>query len=326
MTSFRKGLLLAALVGVVGCSKSGAPEDGTGGSGTGGNGKAGAGGRGGTGGVAGGLGGGAGSGGTGGIGGIGGLGGGGTGGVAGTGGLGVGGTGGVGGIGGQCVDDTGSGCPVCGTTWPTPVTAFCVVDDQAKLVQTNVSGTATITSVSEVAGTGDNCRGVNYEASTEPTNQIVLQLPGRAPLTVFLRIPGLPSDRLKPGDTVDVDLAAGFFGWGQGQRIVLSRAGKVLAFANAGDAWPSFEKQRITVMSDGALCKPKACTWTSYRVRIIVGDQEAVFRPGQTMQVGNMSVSFNRALSWSTTDDGGGGGGCDAGPHSEMGGFDTTAE
>ena len=117
------------------------------------------------------------------------------------------GVGGIGGTGYVCAGVTDPACPVCAASWDTktPIAEFCFVDQQGKVPSPfTETGTATIVSVTEVAGTPGDCRAVIFAPSTEPTKQILLQITGGPLVTVFLKVPGLPADRLNPGDTIDV--------------------------------------------------------------------------------------------------------------------------
>jgi hypothetical protein len=182
----------------------------------------------------------------------------------------------------------------------------------------NFKGAATIASVEAVPG--GNCKD-EYLPSTATTEKLVLQLPGRLPLTVFLRLPNLPAGRFMAGDAVDVDVTTSeLFFQGRNQQMVLSRGGRLLAFAALTRWGPAdFSDQGITFQPGAASCVPDSCSFIRYGERVSVGASEAVLQPGQTAQVGTMSISLGRSDMWNP----GTNGSCDASNIFELGGFDT---
>jgi hypothetical protein len=207
----------------------------------------------------------------------------------------------------------------------TPPLRFCVFEDQppdASSMQSmdfdNYKGTATVVSVEAV--TGDTCQ--DHLSIVVPTEKIVLQLPQRLPLTVFLGLPNLPPEQLVPGDTVEVDIATSpafqSLFEGPSQQMVLSRAGKVLAFAGL-NGLANFTDYGITLQGGDPVCVPTACSFVSRSERVTAGGSQALLVPGQTAQVGTMSITLGRSHWWSSE------GGCDGSSAFQVGGFDTTA-
>jgi hypothetical protein len=274
-----------------------------------------------------------------------GLAGGGPGGTAGTAGSGV---GGFAGVGGETVPGTGRGgtaggnglphaacadesppCPTCSDVGaPLPVIQFCAKSEaDASSSGTywieRYNGPATIASVDEVPGGA--CYGGGTTPPTEPMNRIVLQIPDRSPVTVYLQIPNLPAGRFTAGASVDVDVdgrGAQFF-QRSSQQIILSRAGKVLAFAAATGGDTAGLRVPVTLTLGGEyVCQPAPCAFTRRSMGVSAGGSEAVLLPGQTAQLGTMSVTFGRFESFITD------GRCDpsAVSYLDIAGFDISAD
>jgi hypothetical protein len=217
-------------------------------------------------------------------------------------------------------------CPKCSDARYPSVMEFCVTESDAAtrpdLSVPIYTGPATIVSVDEV--TGSYCQEAGFSGSNEPKKRIVLQIPDRAPLTVYLRIPNLPAGRFTAGASVEVDVVghgpAEFFE-GSSQQITLSRAGKVLAFA-AAVGGPGV-RVPVTVKAVGDyVCQPTACAYSQFSVAVSAGGSAAIILPGQTTQLGTMSVTFGRYEAFVSD------GTCDpAAKYSfDIAGFDTAAE
>jgi len=198
----------------------------------------------------------------------------------------------------------------------------CVLGPDGTLDTTGTSGNVTVVSVDDVAA--DGCGGLyaSVDASvsssgTGPAKRLVLRAQSQQQWTIYVRIPGLPSDLVKVGDQLDFadDASAvprAFSIVTINQTVVLSRAGRLVLFTSSlkespqvpGDVvppvpllLPALDAFGVAVADGGATCGSLlceaggACAFRGHQALVTVGAQQAVVPPGQTAQLGNLSFS-----------------------------------
>ncbi|HXU64002.1 MAG TPA: hypothetical protein VN962_20025 [Polyangia bacterium] len=342
-----------AVVFVAACSSSLATPPG----GTGGAGPAGSSGEGGvpatggapTGGTAGGN-----VGGTGGLAGAGGLTG--TGGIAGAGGLtGAGGMAGAGGLtgtggvaGGDGLAGTGGWTPSRGGTGGAPLplcpaaggaadggvggagagdVESCIYDADNKPVFTTVNAAVTVASIDQVPA--GNCSFFKFPfatTSSPPSSKVVLETADHQRWTMYLRIPHMPADAIRIGDSFDLAVSGStpFFASFSppDQTISLGRSGHTVVFAYAGPGVSSLDfPVGIMIRDAGATCQDPPiyaqCYGFAHHVASVsFGADTAIVQEGETRTVGDLALTLSHDVAWQDSP-----AQCDGSSYTILGGF-----
>jgi hypothetical protein len=187
------------------------------------------------------------------------------------------------------------------------------------LVTTPMTETLTVVSVGD--GSTLDCDGLR-SSSTVDTRAIVLETVDLEHLTLLLRMPGLPDDALLVNDVVGMDLRASPGGplfFPPTQTVVLTRNDELLLFVATDGFTATLAPHDIAMSDGGKMCGilglPLACGFVDHRLRVRSGTSESTFEPGQTKQVGTLSVTLDQYNSRE------GGGGCDAAGSFRVGAF-----
>jgi hypothetical protein len=188
----------------------------------------------------------------------------------------------------------------------------------------------------DVAGTIDASASVNATVTVASINsdatQIVLASSTSSQRwTWSLKIPNMPADLIKAGDTFDLtatieDIAYAFAPY-RLQTVVLARGGALVAFTanlfGGAPALPALDAWGITVTDNGVLCDVTApfCGHRLHSVAVNVGGNSiggftSSIWPGQTVRLQDLSFSVSK---YETPFDYQGG--CDAPPVTLMAGF-----
>lgn len=207
----------------------------------------------------------------------------GTGGTAGTGGPGA--AGGSGGSGG----DPG---PICAT--PANFYDSCAFGPQQSSLIGQVSAPVTVTQVDDVSA--DSPCSDSYMA-VGVTRRFLLRGPAQEEWTVVLRIPELPADLIRVGDTLD--FSANFF---NGGGIVLARDSKIVAFAYSYSYFmapypPDLSAWGMTISDAGVIdCSDTVgeCHRQGHRAHVTIGTTNGEVGRGQTAHIGGYSISLER--------------------------------
>lgn len=195
----------------------------------------------------------------------------------------------------------------------------CVLGPDGTLDTTGTSGSVTVVSVDDVAA--DGCLGLygGVDASVSssasgPAKRLILRTESQQQWTVYVRIPGLPSDLVKVGDQLDFadDASAtprAFSIVTINQTLVLSRAGRLVLFSSSlkqlpqdvGPAVPllvpMLDAFGIAVEDGGATCGSplcdgsRMCAFRGHQALVTLGAQQVVVPPAQTAQLASLSFS-----------------------------------
>jgi len=195
----------------------------------------------------------------------------------------------------------------------------CVYDMDAKPLLTSVTATVTVASIDQVPD--GNC-GFFYlpylTKSSTPSTKLVLESATQQRWTVYLRIPNLPADTFRVGDTFDLAISAQTVFWqGAEQMISLARNGKLVAFGYTGYEvrQNDFDTYGIKFTDGGPVCSVFGCGFIHSAVHVTSGTAATDVVEGQTALVGGLSFTLSQDVEWHTT------GSCDASNHVVMGGF-----
>ncbi|HMF43659.1 MAG TPA: hypothetical protein VKQ32_23455 [Polyangia bacterium] len=141
--------------------------------------------------------------------------------------------------------------------------------------------------------------------------------------TIYLNLPGVPGDLVQIGDVFDMTIDASVDQTvydSVNQTIVLARGGKLVLFASwrgsaMGPPLPSLELYGIGLSDVGPACERSiGCMDLPHAVRVDNETGTAVARVGQTVQVGTLSFTNGRTLSYPDTN-------CDSKAWAQVGGF-----
>lgn len=334
-------VLWVAVVFAGACSSSLATPPG----GTGGAGPAGSSGEGGvpatggapTGGTAGGN-----VGGTGGLAGAGGLTG--TGGIAGAGGLtgtgGIAGADGLAGTGGWTPSRGGTGgaplplCPMAGGAadggvggaGPADVES-CIYDADNKPVFTTVNAAVTVASIDQVPA--GNCSFFKFPfvtTSSPPSSKVILETADHQRWTAYLRIPHMPADTIRVGDSFDLAIAGStpfFASFSPPQQTIsLGKSGQTVVFAYAGPGiWSLDLPVGIMIRDADATCQDPPiyaqCYGFAHHVASVsFGADTAIVQEGETRSVGALAFTLSHDVAWQDSP-----AECDGSSYTILGGF-----
>jgi len=140
---------------------------------------------------------------------------------------------------------------------------------------------------------------------------------------VFLRLPGMPADVVRIGDTFDMTLDAWLeqtAGDAFNQSLVLARDGTLFVFASAMEAFgdlllPHLDSFGVDLADAGALCQLTiGCQDRPHAIQVTTLSAAGAIAAGQTTTIGDFSITNGRTIEFGETD-------CDWKNRSQVGGF-----
>jgi hypothetical protein len=195
----------------------------------------------------------------------------------------------------------------------------CILTDDLTPVPANLDASVHVVSIDDLAA--DGCaRLQNWTAAlgassgSDPVKKIVMT-DGITRWIFFARIPDLPSDLLRVGDQIDLHVTALVVGLSTlpaiNQTVVMSRNGQLILFASnlrspTGGRMPRLDDYGIALTDEGPICNYivlppfSSCSFSDHRTRVASGGQSATLSPGETILVGNLSLSVSVFLTYGT--------------------------
>jgi hypothetical protein len=193
-------------------------------------------------------------------------------------------------------------------------------------VTSAVTEAVTVTAIDSCGSVTCDCAGTNCNSKWPVTAQetrVVLSGAGDSQSwSFFFAVPSLPADQIQVGDTLDLSVQASQDSFsGLSQQVVLARAGKLVIFSsNLSDIMffplPLLTGYGIAITDTGAICGGSGtCPVSTHAVQATVGGTSKLVIPGQTVTVGNLTLSVQTLAGSSTS--------CDRAAYTSMSGFTT---